>query len=101
MALAIMAGVAVVGLGYSVASGEAQKANATQARRKTKLAQDEALRQQMIERQRSVQKEMKSDRATPASSIVMTDALGNPTDKTHGVDDRLRLARPTKLGGGT
>jgi uncharacterized protein HemX len=95
-----IAGVGAAALAYSVYAGQQQQAAQKKARERTQLAQDEALRQQMIERQRTVQQEMQANRATPASSIVLNDALGAPTDKTGGVDDRLRLSRPTKLGGG-
>lgn len=96
---------AIVGLGtaalaYGVYSGEEQKKTQKESMRRTKVAQDEAVRQQMIERQRSARLDLQKDRPTPASSIVLNDALGAPTDKTGGVDDRLRLSRTTKLGGG-
>ena len=99
MAEIIAAAIAAIGVGYSVYAGETSKATATKARRRSKEAQDEALRTQMVERSRTAQTEANANRATPSDS-VMTDALGAPTDRTGGVDDRLRLSRTTKLGGG-
>lgn len=71
-----------------------------QARYRQRDAQDEALRQQLVERRRAVQAEMASNRPTPASSIALGDEILAQTDRTGGLDDRLRLARPSKLGGG-
>lgn len=99
-ALLIGAGIAAAGATASTIQGAQAAASANDQRRKAKLAQDEALRVQMIERQRSVQAEMKADRASPASTVVMPDMLAAGTDKTGGIDDRLRLQRGTKLGGG-
>lgn len=93
--------VALAALAYGVYAGEEQKKTQKKAAQRTRQAHEEALRQQMIERQRSAQLELRQNRPSPASSVVMNDALGTPTDKTGGVDDRLRLSRSTKLGGGT
>lgn len=96
------AGAAVGALAYGIYSGERQQAQQKKSLQRSRAAQDEALRQQLIERQRSVQTEMRANRPTPASSVVMNDALGlgAATDKTGGLDDRLKLSRPSKLGGG-
>jgi len=99
MAFWVSAGIAALSLGYGVYSGEEGKRVATNQRRKAKASQDEALRLQMIEKQRSAEADSKSNRATPGSTIAPDVAL-NATDKTGGVDDRLKLARPSKLGGG-
>lgn len=93
-----IAGVAAAGLAYSVYAGERANDAQTQARRRTKAAQDEALRQQMIERQRSVQQEMRADRPSPASTIDPIAEMLSP-DRTGGVQDRLRLQRKSTLGG--
>lgn len=100
MAGIVSAVVAAVGLAYGVYAGETQKAAGIQARRRSQKAQDEALRLQMIEKQRSAQVDSKSNRPLPGNS-VLTDALGTTSDNTGGLDDKLKLARPTKLGGGT
>jgi type II secretory pathway pseudopilin PulG len=93
-------GAAVVGTGYSIAAGERANDAQTQARRRQQRAQDEALRQQMIQRQRSVQDELRQNRPTPASTIDPLDQILSP-DRTGGVADRLRLQRRTLLGGGS
>ena len=99
MAEWIAAGVAALSLGYGVYAGETAAAKATTARRRAKASQDEALRLQMIEKQRSAEADAKSNRAVPGSTIA-PDVAASATDKTGGVDDRLKLAKPTKLGGG-
>lgn len=92
--------IAAAALGYGIYSGERADSQQTAARRRQKAAQDEALRTQMIERGRTVQAEMEqANRPSPASTISLEEMLSG-TDQTGGVDDRLRLSRPTKLGGG-
>ena len=93
------AAAAVLALGYGVYAGERGQQVASTQRRRAKASQDEALRLQMIEKQRSAEADSKANRATPGSTIAPDVAL-NATDKTGGVDDRLKLARPSKLGGG-
>jgi hypothetical protein len=94
-----IASVAAAGLIYSVAAGERAQSQQRDSRRRTQRAQDEALRIQMIERQRTVQNEMRSDRPTPASTIDPTPEMLQATDLTGGVPQRLRLGRRSTLGG--
>ncbi len=89
---------AVLGTGYSVYAGERGNDLQKMAQRRQRSAQDEALRIQMIERQRSVQAEMRNTRPTPTAIDPIGEALSS--DRTGGIDDRLRLGRATKLGGG-
>jgi hypothetical protein len=93
------AAAAVSALAYNVYSGERAASTQRDGRRKTQAAQNEATRIQMVERSRSVQKEMEANRPTPAQTVA-TDA-DNPlaTDMTGGVSDRLKLARRSTLGG--
>lgn len=98
MAASVIAGAA---LAYGVYAGERANSAANEARKRQRTAQAEALRIQMIERQRSVQQEMKAaNRPSPSSTIALNESLLNPTDRTGGIDDRLRLSRTSKLGGG-
>lgn len=94
---AIALGLGLAATGYQVYSGERANDAQTQARRRQQKAQEEALRIQMIERSRSAQAEMQANRARPPQAV--DDGILNSTDRTGGIDDRLRLARPTKLGG--
>lgn len=96
---AIAIGLAAAGTGYSVYAGERANDLAQKARNRTREAQAEALRTQMVERARSVQADLASaNRPSPASTIKLEEMLAT-TDRTGGVDDRLKLSRPSKLGG--
>lgn len=91
---------AAAALGYGVYAGERGAKEQREARYRTRDAQAEALRVQMVERARTVQGELAAaNRPSPASTIQLDEMLAT-TDRTGGVDDRLRLSRPTRLGGG-
>lgn len=99
MAAVTSVALAAGALAYGVYSGERAETQQRQARYRQRDAQAEALRVQMVERSRSVQAEMEAaKRPSPASTIQLEEMLAT-TDRTGGVDDRLRLGQPTKLGG--
>lgn len=93
--------VAAAGAGYGVYAGENAATAQRAARRRQEESQREALRIQLAERTRSVQAEQRADRPTPASTVAFGEQLMAGRAATSGVDDRLKLARPSKLGGGT
>lgn len=99
-ALLIGAGVSAVGAGVGAHQAIEAERGQRHSRYRTRAAQDEALRVQMIERARTARTELDANRPTPASTVQLTDEMLAQTDRTGGVDDRLRLARPSKLGGG-
>jgi Flp pilus assembly protein TadB len=87
-------------LAYGVYSGERAESAARQARYRTREAQAEALRVQMLERARSVQADLATaSRPSPASTIGLDEMLAS-TDRSGVIDDRVKLSRPAKLGGG-
>lgn len=91
--------IAAAALGYAAYSGERSNSLQTQARRRQQAAQQEALRIQMIERQRSAQGEVEAAQRKPTT--LTTEDMTSTADRTGGVDDRLRLSRKTALGGGS
>lgn len=94
------AATAVATLAYGVVAGERANDQQSASRKRARDAQNEALRIQMVERSRSVGAEMEAaNRKSPASTIQLNEMLAT-TDQTGGVDDRLKLSRPSKLGGG-
>lgn len=97
-ALTVLAGASLVGAAattYGAVEGERAQRH---GRYRQREAQAEALRQQMIERQRSVQAEMRANQPTPTSAAQDIDAPFD-TDRTGGVTDRHKLARRSMLGG--
>lgn len=98
--IAVTAGAiaALGGAGYSVAAGERANTQQRQARRKQEAAQTEAIRIQLIERQRAELAAAKAAKPSP-SSLIDQETAGVSTDLTGGMADRLRLARTTRLGG--
>lgn len=89
----------IAAAGYGAYAGERAEKAQREARYRTREAQAEALRTQMVERARSVQADLASaNRPSPASTISLDEMLAT-TDRTGGVDDRLKLSRPSKLGG--
>lgn len=99
MAAVTSVALAAGALAYGVYSGERANTLQRQARYRQRDAQAEALRVQMVERSRSVQAEMEmARRQSPASTIGLEEMLAT-TDATGGIDDSLKLSRPTKLGG--
>lgn len=92
----------LIGAGLSAGIGgyqaHAQREAQQSAMARQKRAQDEALRLQMVERQRAVQADM--ERASKPSLASPLDSMPASTDRTGGLfEDRLRLARRTTLGG--
>lgn len=92
-------GAAVLGAGTAAWQGQQQRDAMQSAQRRTRQAQDEALRLQMIERQRAVQADMERANRPAGTANPLTDSLLSTTDRTGGLDDRLRLQRRTTLGG--
>jgi hypothetical protein len=93
---------AAASLGYAAYSGERASGQQKMARRKQQDAQTEALRVQMAERTRSVQADQKANRPSPASTVggSLGEMLAASGNQPGPIDDRLKLSRPTKLGGG-
>jgi hypothetical protein len=96
------AAAAVVGTTYGIVAGERGENQQTMARRRQQEAQKEALRIQMAERTRSVQADQKANRPSPASTVggSLGEMLAASGNQPGPIDDRLKLSRPTKLGGG-
>jgi hypothetical protein len=104
VATGISLALSAAALGYGVYSGENAATAQRGARRRQDEAQREALRVQLAERARSVQAEQRADRPSPASTISLGEQLlasgSGASSLTTGVDDRLRLQKSSKLGGG-
>ncbi len=96
----VLEAVAVASLLYAGYSGERANSAQTAARRRQRVAQDEALRIQSLERSRQVQAEQAAaTRKPPASTIAPVDDILT-SDLTGGRAQRPRLGRRTTLGGG-
>jgi ABC-type branched-subunit amino acid transport system ATPase component len=99
IALAVGAAAAVGSAGYSVHAGERSNSLQRQGRRKQEAAQADALRVQLLQRQRAELAAANAAKPSPTASLDEPTA-GVSTDLTGGVErDRLRLARMNRLGG--
>lgn len=98
-ALTVAAIAATAGAGYGAYAGERTNSLQRQGRRRQEAAQKEAIRIQLIERQRA--ELAAANAAKPSPSAQLADPVEPATtDLTGGIErDRLRLMRSSRLGG--